>query len=161
MSLPVRIVQAVGLRKRYGAAEVVRGIDFAVSKGECFGILGPNGAWAILAIPMVMLAGAVFGALALVMTAVARGYDFFIYYFTLVITPMFLFSGVFFPLDGMPVFIRVVAGLLPLNHVVEVVRPLMTGGTVADLWLHIGVLLAYGSVGFGVATVLFRRRLLS
>lgn len=44
MSLPVRIVQAVGLRKRYGTAEVVRGIDFAVSKGECFGILGPNGA---------------------------------------------------------------------------------------------------------------------
>ncbi len=37
-------MQAQGLRKRYGAAEVVRGIDFAVSKGECFGILGPNGA---------------------------------------------------------------------------------------------------------------------
>ncbi len=118
-------------------------------------------AWAILAIFMVMLAGAVFGALALVMTAVARGYDFFIYYFTLVITPMFLFSGVFFPLDGMPVFIRVVAACLPLNHVVEVVRPLMVGGEVTNVFLHVGVLLAYGIAGFTIASVLFRRRLLS
>jgi lipooligosaccharide transport system ATP-binding protein len=38
------IIEAKGLRKRYGEAEVVRGIDFAVHERECFGLLGPNGA---------------------------------------------------------------------------------------------------------------------
>jgi lipooligosaccharide transport system ATP-binding protein len=38
------IVEATGLRKRYGAAEVVCGIDFTVAPRECFGVLGPNGA---------------------------------------------------------------------------------------------------------------------
>ncbi len=37
-------VLAVGLRKRYGGAEVVAGVDFSVQAGECFGLLGPNGA---------------------------------------------------------------------------------------------------------------------
>jgi lipooligosaccharide transport system ATP-binding protein len=38
------IVEAVGLRKRYGKTEVVRGVDFTVAPRECFGLLGPNGA---------------------------------------------------------------------------------------------------------------------
>jgi lipooligosaccharide transport system ATP-binding protein len=38
------IVDAHGLRKRYGSSEVVRGIDFTVRERECFGLLGPNGA---------------------------------------------------------------------------------------------------------------------
>src|SRR5512132_3799147 len=38
------IVEAHGLRKRYGSSEVVRGIDFTVRDRECFGLLGPNGA---------------------------------------------------------------------------------------------------------------------
>ena len=38
------IVQACGLRKSFGTTEAVRGIDFDVKAGECFGFLGPNGA---------------------------------------------------------------------------------------------------------------------
>jgi lipooligosaccharide transport system ATP-binding protein len=38
------IVEAVGLRKRYGSSEVVCGVDFTVAPRECFGLLGPNGA---------------------------------------------------------------------------------------------------------------------
>jgi lipooligosaccharide transport system ATP-binding protein len=37
-------VEAKGLRKKFDQIEAVRGIDFAVSRGECFGFLGPNGA---------------------------------------------------------------------------------------------------------------------
>ena len=38
------VLTATGLRKSYGATEVVAGVDIAVSAGECFGLLGPNGA---------------------------------------------------------------------------------------------------------------------
>jgi lipooligosaccharide transport system ATP-binding protein len=38
------VIQARGLSKRYGALEAVRGIDFTIERGECFGFLGPNGA---------------------------------------------------------------------------------------------------------------------
>ncbi len=47
MSLPAAartVLSVAGLRKRYGADEVVAGIDFEVQAGECFGLLGPNGA---------------------------------------------------------------------------------------------------------------------
>ncbi len=38
------IVEAQGLVKRYGGVEAVRGLSFAVRRGEVFGLLGPNGA---------------------------------------------------------------------------------------------------------------------
>jgi len=47
------IVEAEGLRKRYGADEVVCGIDFAVAPRECFGVLGPNGAGKTTTIRMI------------------------------------------------------------------------------------------------------------
>ncbi|GAB6044051.1 ATP-binding cassette domain-containing protein [Endothiovibrio diazotrophicus] len=42
--MPTPVVTARSLSKRFGATEVVRGIDFDVSAGRCFGVLGPNGA---------------------------------------------------------------------------------------------------------------------
>jgi lipooligosaccharide transport system ATP-binding protein len=40
----MNVLEAKGLRKSFGAMEVVRGVDLAVEKGERFGLLGPNGA---------------------------------------------------------------------------------------------------------------------
>src|SRR3954469_6033798 len=37
-------IEVHGLRKRYGEFDAVRGVDFAVARGEVFGLLGPNGA---------------------------------------------------------------------------------------------------------------------
>jgi len=42
--LAITALSARGLRKSYGALEVVSGVDLAVAPGECFGLLGPNGA---------------------------------------------------------------------------------------------------------------------
>jgi len=95
-----------------------------------------------------------------IITSLAHGYDFFLYYFTLVITPMMLLSGVFFPLDQMPVAIQTGAWLLPLAHAVELVRPLMTGREVSGIALHLGVILLYLAVALPVAIALIRRRLM-
>lgn len=114
---------------------------------------------ALWVLPTVLLAGTIFGAMALVITSLAKNYDFFLYYFTLVVTPMFLFSGVFFPLDQMPLPVRWGAQMLPLTHVVDIVRPLMTDRPLQNLGLHCGVLLIWGGTAFYVATLLIRRRL--
>src|SRR5690606_27881877 len=123
-------------------------------------LLGLVAGWeALLALPVVLLAGICFASLAMVVTALSHSYDFFMYYFTLIITPMFLLSGVFFPLDTLPEAVAQLTMLLPLAHVVAVIRPLMVGGEVGSVALHLAVVTAYALVGFGVALVLLRRRL--
>ena len=124
-------------------------------------VLGLVGdARALLALPVIFLAAFTFGALALVITALARSYDFFLYYFTLAVTPMLLLSGVFFPFSELPQWVQGLALALPLAHVVEIVRPLMTGSWPTQWLLHLGVVGAYGVAAIVLATWLIRRRLL-
>jgi len=118
-------------------------------------------ALALWVIPVVFFTGLAFACLGLIMTALSPSYDFFMYYFTLAITPMMLASGVFFPLPQLPAPIQAVAQLLPLTHAVALVRPLMNGVVPADVLLHFAVLACYAVAGFYVALVLTRRRLLN
>lgn len=115
---------------------------------------------ALLALPVVFLAGFTFGSLALVVTAFSRSYDFFLYYFTLAVTPMLLLSGVFFPLQEMPDWVQRLALALPLAHVVEIVRPLMTGSWPTQVLLHLAVIVGYGGAAWIAATALIHRRLI-
>lgn len=119
-----------------------------------------HSALALWIVPLALLAGITFAALGLIMTALSPSYDFFVYYFTLAITPMMLLCGVFFPLDRLPQELQVVAGFLPLTHAVAIARPLMDGALAPDLFIHIAVLLAYALAGAYLALGLTRRRLL-
>jgi lipooligosaccharide transport system permease protein len=110
-------------------------------------------------IPLALLVGLCFASLGLIMTALAPAYDFFMYYFTLAVTPMMLLCGVFFPVTQLPPFWQAVAQALPLTHAVDIARPLVSGNVPPDLALHIAVLLGYMLFGFYVSLVLFRRRL--
>ena len=110
-------------------------------------------------IPLALLIGLAFAAIALIMTALAPAYDFFMYYFTLAITPMMMLCGVFFPVSQLPDSMQVVANFLPLTHAVDLARPLMSGVVPPQALLHIGVLFVYTLIGFYVSLVLFRRRL--
>ena len=114
----------------------------------------------LLVLVVVPLVGLAFSALALTMTALARSYDFFTYYFTLVVTPMNLLCGVFFPVEQLPPAFQAIAALLPLTHAVALTRPLLLGGIPEYIVLHLVVLVAYTAAGFYAASVLFRRRLL-
>jgi lipooligosaccharide transport system permease protein len=113
---------------------------------------------AVVALAIVPLVGLCFAALGFIMTALAAGYDFFMYYFTLVVTPMALLSGVFFPLDQLPTALQWLAQVLPLSHAVSLLRPLLLGAWPTDALLHVGVLVAYAAAGFTIALALFRRR---
>ena len=115
---------------------------------------------ALAALPVIVLAGIAFASLAMIVTSLAPSYDFFMFYQTLVMTPMLLLSGVFFPLDQLPDAARAATYALPLAHAVALIRPLMLGTPVENVALHLGVLIAYAVVALMVALVLLRRRML-
>jgi lipooligosaccharide transport system permease protein len=124
-------------------------------------VLGFGHSWlALWVLPLGFIVGLTFGAFGLVMNSLAPGYDFFTYFFTLVLTPMLLLSGVFFPVDQMPAALQGVAKTLPLSHAIDIARPLLLGRIPDNIPLHIAVLLAYAFAAYYIALVLTRRRLL-
>jgi len=96
--------------------------------------------------------------MALVFNAMAKGYDFFTYYFTLFLTPVMFLSGVFFPLEQLPENVRLVAAWLPLASAVALVRPLFMDQWPQDAARHLLVLATYASVSFWIALALTRKR---
>ena len=118
---------------------------------------GPLLFWAL---PALVLTGLAFAALGLIWNALAPSYDFFMYYFTLFITPMTLVSGVFFPADQLPAIVHAVASWLPLSHAVGLARPLLLGQIPENALMHVSALLAIAFVAFYIASALTRRRLL-
>ena len=117
----------------------------------------PMSLWILAVVPLI---GIAFGALALSITALAKSYDFFMYYFTLVVTPMSMLCGVFFPTAQLPQGLQALSAALPLSHATELVRPLLLGQSPENIALHVATLLAYAIAGFYLAVILFRRRLL-
>jgi lipooligosaccharide transport system permease protein len=112
----------------------------------------------LLALPVLGLAGITFASLALVFNALAKGYDFFTYYFTLVVTPMTFLSGVYFPIAQMPPWLQGIAQVLPLKAAVDLVRPLVLGNIPADPFGPLLILTGYACSGYYLALVLTRRR---
>ncbi|KQT14112.1 ABC transporter permease [Ramlibacter sp. Leaf400] len=108
--------------------------------------------------PILLGAGVTFSCVALIFNALAKGYDFFTYYFTLFLTPMMFLSGVFFPRDQLPGALRQVSDWLPLTNAVELVRPLFIDEWPAQPLRHALVLAAYAVVSFWLALALTRRR---
>ncbi len=96
----------------------------------------------------------------MIVTALAPSYDFFMFYQTLVLTPMLLLSGVFFPVAQLPPAAQYVTQLLPLAHAVELIRPAMLGRPVDNAALHLAVLAFYVVVPFFISAVLLRRRMM-
>jgi len=86
------------------------------------GVLAPVG---------IALIGLMFSVIGLAFTAVVPLIDYFTYYWPLFITPMFLFSGIFFPLDRLPHWVQVVAWFIPLHQGVNMMRALILDGDAA------------------------------
>jgi len=122
--------------------------------------LGAVTDWSALwVLPILFLVGLCFAALALIMTAMASSYASFSYYTTLVMMPLMLMSGVFYPIAALPDPVQTILYGLPLIHAVQLIRPLMAGLPVTDILLHLVVLATYGVVGYWIAFVLIRKRL--
>jgi len=112
----------------------------------------------LVAWPVLLGVGITFSCIALIFNALAKGYDFFTYYFTLFLTPMMFLSGVFFPREQLPLAVRLVSDWLPLTAAVELVRPLFLDQWPAAPLRNLLVLAAYAVIAFWVALALTRKR---
>ena len=112
----------------------------------------------LLALPVAALTGLAMGAIGLCVTARARGYDFFTYYFTLFLTPMTFLSGVYFPVDQLPAWLARLVSFLPLAAAVEIARPLVLGRLPDHAWTNVLTLVLWAAGAFQLARVLVRRR---
>jgi len=116
----------------------------------------------LLGIPAAMLTGLAFAAPITAFAASQKNDNGFAALFRFVITPLFLFSGTFFPIDRLPEYLQPVAWLTPLFHGVELARGLSLDRLDPTAGLaHVAVLLAYAIGGAIAADILLRRRLAS
>ncbi|MBI4850119.1 MAG: ABC transporter permease [Nitrospirae bacterium] len=88
----------------------------------------------ILAIPVLFISGMIFAEISIITTAVVPGIDFFSYFFTVLLTPSFLFSGIFFPLDTLPPVVTKIAFFTPLYHLVNICRAFSAGSLYSVRW---------------------------
>lgn len=116
--------------------------------------------WVVLALPVAVLCGMAFAAPVFAYASKLETDSGFGILFRMVMMPLFLFSGTFFPLSQLPSALEAVAWVFPLAHAVEVSRELAIGtATVAGSLGHVAYLVAWIVAGYTVAYFGFRKRL--
>ena len=116
--------------------------------------------WALLAFPSAVLVAASFSAGALcVMTFVKKVQDFDVV-MGLLVMPMFLFNGTFFPVRDYPAAIRWVVQALPIYHAVALLRQCTLGMVGPTILVHVAYLITLGIVAFGIAMTRLERTLI-
>jgi lipooligosaccharide transport system permease protein len=115
---------------------------------------------ALLALPVGLLSGLMFASISFAFTSIAPSISSFNYFFTIIITPMFYFSGVFFPLDQFPSLLQKLSWIAPLTPVARTTRLLVQGDLdIIMVWCLL-LMVAVTVVFFRLSLVLMRRRLL-
>ena len=130
---------------------LLRGTLYAAAFLVTMAMLGLVGSgWAVLAVPASMLIGFAFGGAGMAATTWMRSWVDFDKV-TLVLTPLFLFSGTFFPLTRYHEPLRWLVRLTPLHQGVELVRALTLGNLRWGLLVHVVYLGVMGTAGLAVA----------
>ncbi len=117
--------------------------------------------WAVVLPPFLFLGGACFATMGMTFTTVVARVELYSYYYTVLITPLFLFSGIFYPLDGLPGWAQTVAWFTPLYHLVEISRGLVLGPDLLDVLGNALWLAALTAALFVVPVRAMRRRLVA
>lgn len=112
--------------------EIIWGATKALFAGTIMLIIA--GLWGLVAwpaslaiLPVAFLAGMAFSGLGMCFTAVVKNIEMFNFPVFLFITPMFLFSGVFFPIQSLPQWAQYAAKAMPLTFLVSILRGLTLG----------------------------------
>lgn len=112
-------------------------------------------------LPVVFAIGALtFAVLGMAYTSMVSSIEHYNILFTGLLTPMFLFGGVFFPFSGLPGWAQAVGWCLPLSHMVAATRDLTLGGAGWSTLAHVGLLLALLVAVFPFPARRLRRTLL-
>jgi len=116
--------------------------------------------WALLIPIALFFIGIMFSVTGTLFTSLIGRIDLFAYYFTLVVTPLFLFSGIFFPVEGFPAPVPQLAWLNPLYHAVNLCRELASGPSIGVL-ADVAWILVFTGALFLMPLNIMRKRLVS
>jgi lipooligosaccharide transport system permease protein len=107
--------------------------------------------WAILVLPAALLIGFAFGAVGMAATSFMKTWQDFDL-IQLVVLPMFLFSGTFYPIEAYPDALRIVVQLTPLYQGVDLIRSLTVGAISPILLFHVAYLGVMGIAGLAITS---------
>jgi len=124
------------------------------------GILPVSPVSVLLLVLLMVIVGILFGSLAMIVTSFAPNFDFFNYYSELVITPMLFFSGVFFPLDKFPDWMKTLSQFMPLTHAVAISRAIFLGEYSRGLIFNFLVILILETLAFFIGVRRMKKRLI-
>lgn len=142
----------------WGATKSLIAATIMLAVISLFGLVRyPQG---LLLIPLALLGGMAFGAIGMFFTGIVPNIDVFNLPIFLFITPMFLFSGTFFPTDTLPLWAQGIATLLPLTHLVILARFLCFGVFKGELLWSLAYLLVFALVWLPLALAKMNKRLI-
>jgi len=114
----------------------------------------------LLLLLLMIFVGILFASLAMIVTSFAPSFDFFNYYTELIITPMLFFSGVFFPLDRFPAWMKTLSWFMPLTHAVKISRAVFSGTYDPELIFSFLIIFVLEAIAFFIGLKLMKRRLI-
>jgi lipooligosaccharide transport system permease protein len=159
IATPLSIEDVIAAELLWGATRSVIYVVIMLPVLAAFGVVSLP--LALLAIPLAFLGGLMFAGIAMCFTAVTPGIDTLNYPAFLFITPMTLFSGTFFPLAILPLALQYLAlALLPLTHLVAVMRMLTQATVTPVVFLHLAWITAVTTLCCIIAINLMKRRLI-
>jgi len=119
-----------------------------------------HSAWALLLPLLILIVGFFFSSLGMLVTSTCPNFDYFSYFFELFITPLFFFSGIFFPLDHFPRWLLLVAHCSPLTHAVELSRAMIMGYRPPHLLASVSILVIPAIFLFYASIVRMKKRII-
>jgi lipooligosaccharide transport system permease protein len=159
LATPLRVRNIVSAHLAYIALRIVLvSVAFLIVVALVGAAPAPLAALGLIGVAI--LTGLAFAGPVMAYSAVQRSDVGFAYMFRFVITPLYLFSGTFFPIDRLPQLVRPIAYVTPLYHGVDLARHLALGtGDATSASVHVAVLLMYAGVGTALAGRNLHRRL--
>jgi lipooligosaccharide transport system permease protein len=138
-----------------------RGVIYGTVFGVVMAALGLIASWWALLVPVMFAVGALcFAVLGMLYTAAISNIEHYNIFFTGLLTPMFLFGGVFFPFDQLPQWAQTIGWCLPLAHMVEGTRDMVLGHVDWMTLVHLGAVAALTAALFIIPVRMMGRRLI-
>lgn len=153
VATPVSVEEVVAGELLWGATRATINSTIVLSVVAVFGLISTP--LFLIVIPLAFFGGLMFASMAMCFTAAAPNIDFFNFPSFLFLTPMFFLCGTFFPLTSLPIAVQGVAMALPLTHVVNIVRVVVTGHLVPILGLNPLLLILISLVWIVLVTIFF------
>jgi lipooligosaccharide transport system permease protein len=154
VATPVSVEEVVAGELLWGATRATINTTIVLSVVAAFGLV--SNPLFLLVIPLAFFGGLMFASMAMCFTSLAPNIDFFNFPSFLFLTPMFFLCGTFFPLTSLPIAAQGIAtAVLPLTHVVNLTRGLVTGHLEPILGLNPAMLIAASFVWIIAVTVFF------